>query len=184
MARVQLIEFNEKQYQKSWWKWLLMIGMDLMFIVGTIMQIGYGRSFGNSPMSDTMLIILTFFIILLSIVLLSSYLQTYINDEGVYIKYFPFHLKYKFFSWESIESAKVRSYNPLLEFGGWGIKRSKLRFNNFRLVIKSSICYTVSGSNGLELILKNGKKVMIGTHSPNTLDETLTKLSKKGRIDG
>jgi hypothetical protein len=26
MARVQLIEFNEKQYQKSWWKWLLMIG--------------------------------------------------------------------------------------------------------------------------------------------------------------
>ena len=60
MARVQLIEFNEKQYQKSWWKWLLMIGMDLMFIVGTIMQIGYGRSFGNNPMSDTILIIVTY----------------------------------------------------------------------------------------------------------------------------
>lgn len=181
MARVQLIEFNEKQYQKSWWKWLLMIGMDLMFVVGTIMQIGYRRSFGNSPMSDTMLIILTVFVILFSIVLLSSYLQTYINSDGVYIKYFPFHLKYKFFSWESIESAKVRSYNPLMEFGGWGIKWIKFCFNNFPPLFKSSTCYTVSGTNGLELSLKNGKKVMIGTHSPNSLEETLTKLSKKGK---
>ncbi len=87
-------------------------------------------------------------------------------------------------SWESIESAKVRSYNPLLEFGGWGIKRSKLRVNNFRLVIKSSICYTVSRNNGLELILKNGKMVMIGNHSPNSLQETLSNLSKRGKIDG
>lgn len=184
MAKVQLIEFNEKQYQKSWWKWLIMIGVDLMLIVGAIMQICFGKAFGDTPMSNTMLIIFTIFIILLSVALLSSYLQTYINSDGVYIKYFPFHLKYKFFSWESIESAKVRSYNPLMEFGGWGIKRTKLSFRNFRFEIKSSICYTVSGTNGLELSLKNGKKVMIGTHSPNSLDETLSKLSKKGKIDG
>ena len=184
MARMQMIEFNEKQYQKSWWKWMLMIGLNLMFIVGAIMQIGFGKTFGDNPMSNTMLIIVTLLIILLSGVLLSSYLQTYINDEGVYVKYFPFHLKYKFFSWESIESAKVRGYNPLIEFGGWGIKRSKLRFNNFRIKIKSSICYTVSGSRGLELSLKNGKTVMIGTHSPNSLEETLEKLTKKGRVDG
>lgn len=184
MARVKLNEFNEKQYQKSLWKWVLMIILNFLLIFGAIMQVGFNKNFGNSPMSDNMLIIVTILIICFSILLLSSYLQTFINEEGVYVKYFPFQIKYKFYSWESIKSARVRSYNPLIEFGGWGYKRNKFHFSNFRLVIKSSICYTVSGTNGLELILKNGKKVMIGTHSPNTLDETLTKLSKKGRIDG
>lgn len=184
MARVKLNEFNEKQYQKSLWKWALMIGLDIMFVIGVIMQVGFGKTFGNNPMSNTILIIVALLFILLSFVLLSSSLNTYINNEGVYVKYFPFNLKYKFYSWESIESARVRSYNPLMEFGGWGIKRSKLRFSNFRLVIKSSICYTVSGTNGLELILKNGKKVMVGTHSPNSLQETLSYLSKRGKIDG
>ncbi len=184
MARVNLIEFNERQYQKSWWKWLLMIGLDLMFIVGVIMQVGYGRAFGDNPMSNTMLIIVTLFVIIFSSVLLLSYLQTYINDEGVYVMYFPFHLKYKFFSWESIESAKVRRYNPLTEFGGWGVKRNRLRFRNFRVQVKSNICYTVSGNNGLELILKDGTKIMIGTHSPNSLEEALNKLSKKGKVGG
>lgn len=179
MARIQLIEFNEKQYQSSWWKWLILIGIDIMFIIGTIMQVWFNKSFGNDPMSNKMLIIFTIFMILFSIVLLSSYLQTCINEKGVYVKYFPFQLKYKYFSWEKIESAKVRSYNPLIEFGGWGIKRTKFRFANFRFRTKNSICYTVSGNKGLELILKNGKKVLIGTHSPNSLEETLDKLIKK-----
>lgn len=184
MTRVNLIEFRESQYQKSWWKWVLMIGLDLMFVGGAVYQIGFGKQFGDEPMSNAMLIGVTLFMILFSVALLSSYLETYINDEGVYFKYFPFHLKYKFYGWDSIESAKVRSFNPFTEYGGWGVKRKHLRFRNFRFQYQSSICYTVSGNRGLELMLKNGKNVMIGTHSSIELEDTLKKLSKKGVADG
>jgi hypothetical protein len=59
-------------------------------------------------------------------------------------------LKKKFFSWEEIEKISVREYSPLFEYGGWGIRRGK-----------SGRAYNVKGNIGLQLVLKNGKKILL-----------------------
>lgn len=178
-----IIEFREKQYQTSWWVWVLLIGIDVLFIIGSILQLGFGKAFGNNPMSNIMLISLTILIILFSIFFLSSNLQTYINEEGIYIKYFPFHFKFKHFAWENIEKVRVRGYNPIVEYGGWGIKTARFNLLSFQFSKKGKIAYSVSGRNGLEILMKDGRKIMIGTRSPNSMEETLGKLAKKGLVN-
>lgn len=57
----------------------------------------------------------------------------------------------------------------LLEFGGWG----------FRVVtMNADKAYNVSGNMGLQLVLMNGKKLLIGTKQPEHLTDILTKLGK------
>lgn len=179
MRHKQFIEFSEKQYPPLWLVRIPLIGIGIMLCIFCILQIGFNKSIGNNPMSNVELAILTIFFILFSLLFSSCNLQTNINKDGVYIKYFPFHLKYKYYSWESIERSQIIRYNPLKEFGGWGIKTSIFRFQNFRIKKSKNICYTISGNKGLELTMKDGKRVVIGTQKPNDLEEALVKLKKK-----
>jgi hypothetical protein len=84
-------------------------------------------------------------------------LITRITDEGIYVRFIPFHFKDQFYPWDSIESAQVRTYSPLKEYGGWGIKYG---FNGQGKV------YNVSGNEGLQLVFKSGEKLLIGTQKP------------------
>ena len=49
------------------------------------------------------------------------------------------------------------TYNPIMDFGGWG----------YRVSWKGKgTALNVKGNKGIELILKNGKKITIGTQKP------------------
>ena len=160
------IEFYEVQAQKQWWMRVLMIGINIPFLYGFVWQIIMGNSWGNNPMSDTELIILMLIIILFSILYLISKLKTHINDEGIYIHYFPFLLKTKFYAWDDVERAYIRSYKAIREYGGWGVRR--------KLKEKAII---ISGNQGLQLELKNGKKLLIGTQQSDEIEkEVISKL--------
>ena len=98
-------------------------------------------------------------------------LRTWITKDGVFVKVFPFLFRYKFFPWDIISKAYIRKYNPVWEYGGWGIKYKN--FWNFR-----SIVYNVSGNIGLQLELTTGKRVLIGTRKPVEMEEVLRKLHK------
>ena len=156
------IEFYEKQSQKPWWMWLLMIAINIPFIYGFIQQIILGNIWGNNPMSDIGLIIVTSLTILFSVVFLRSKLETIINSEGVYVRYIPFNLSYKFFNWNDISKAYIREYHAIKEFGGMGIRIST-----------KGKAYIVSGNYGLQLELKNEKKVLIGTQYPDEIGNEL-----------
>ena len=113
-------------------------------------------------------------------------LTTYINEDGVYIRFFPFILKYKFFSWDTILKAYIREYHPILEYGGWGIKHGRFRFNPFRIrkfgmrrfIRKYNIAYIISGNIGLQLELTDGKRILIGTRKSVELEDVLRKSGK------
>ena len=98
-------------------------------------------------------------------------LRTWVNEDGVFIKVFPFFLKYKFFSWDTISKAYVRKYNPIWEYGGWGIKFKR----GFRI---RNIAYSAWGNRGLQLELTDGRRVLIGTCKPVEMDEVLRTLNK------
>ena len=114
-------------------------------------------------------------------------LITYVNEDGIYIRLLPLFLKNRFFPWEIISRAYIRKYNPILEYGGKGIRR-KFRFNIFRIkgfgfeyirnIRNTDVAYRFSGNMGLQLELTDGNRVLIGTRRPDELEEVLRKLGK------
>ena len=84
-------------------------------------------------------------------------LSSRIDETGIHYKFFPFHLKYKLIYWNEINSAHVRKYDAITEYGGWGLKGGVLWKKS------KGIAINVSGDIGIQLELKNGKKLLIGT---------------------
>ncbi|WP_243765964.1 hypothetical protein [Polaribacter cellanae] len=84
-------------------------------------------------------------------------LKTKIDEQGIQYQFFPFHFKFRKIEWKEITSAKVRIYDPIGEYVGWGLKGGSL-WNK-----KKGKCINVSGDIGIQLVLKNGKKLLIGT---------------------
>jgi hypothetical protein len=66
---------------------------------------------------------------------------------------------------DQIVSAQARTYRPLLEFGGWGIRWGR----------DSVRAYTIAGNRGVELLLLDGQKVLLGTRHPEELAEAIAK---------
>jgi hypothetical protein len=105
--------------------------------------------------------------------LLVSKLETAISDEGISYRFFPFHKRKKTITWSDIEKAYVRKYKPIAEYGGWG-----LRLGFFG----SGKAVNVSGNMGLQLIFRNGKKLLIGTKRSNEVQLILQQLKETGRF--
>lgn len=95
-----------------------------------------------------------------------SKLETQIKKDGVYVRFYPAHRKFKYYPWSEISKAYVRQYSPLGEYGGWGLKG-----------FSDNKALNISGKTGFQLELKNGKKLLIGTQKPEEIKELLTRLN-------
>jgi hypothetical protein len=97
---------------------------------------------------------------------LSAKMKTQITDKGVSVKFFPVLFKTKTILWVDVEDFFVREYNPLQEFGGWGLFRINLPFGRG---LGNSRAIALRGSHGLQLIMKDGSRLLIGTQEPEKL---------------
>lgn len=85
-------------------------------------------------------------------------LETEVRTNGLHIRFFPFHRDFKAFRIEDLSEYRSRRYKPLLEYGGWGI----------RWGFKGR-AYNVSGNQGVQLVFKDGRRLLIGSARPNEL---------------
>ncbi len=96
-------------------------------------------------------------------------LDTRIKKDGIYVRFFPFHFKYKHYSWDGLTKSFVRQYSPITEFGGWGLRLG---------LFGKGTAFNVSGDKGLQLEFTNNNKLLIGTNKPEELSEALNKIGK------
>jgi hypothetical protein len=151
--------FREEQRFNQWWLWLLVLVPTAMVWYGAIQQLIFGKAFGDNPTSDTGIsIILVLFGVLLPLFMYSLKLVTEVRQDGLYVRFYPFHLSFKRYQYESINSYKVREYSPLKEYGGWGIRYGL-----------KGMAYNVSGNLGVQLEFKGGKSLLIGSQKPEEL---------------
>lgn len=162
------VYFFERQHFRQWWLWVMLIGVNLLFAGGFIQQIIFDKPFGDNPMSNVGLIITMAIVLLTTIPFFSGSLQTFINKEGVYVKFTPFLFRFKFYDWNDINSISIERYNPISEFGGWGIRVGR----------KGAKAYSMSGKEALKLNLKNKKTIVIGTRQPDYLKKIVMELGK------
>jgi hypothetical protein len=165
--------FTETQKFRQTWIWLILSFLAILMIgllgYGFYKQIVLREKFGNHPMSDGGLIIAFVSVIILFVLMFSLFvfakLTTEINDKGVRYKFFPFHLRFHTISWDLIDHYQVITYRPIKDYGGWGFR-----------YFKNKKAYNVSGNEGLQLILKNGKKLLLGTQKGRELVDFLNKI--------
>jgi hypothetical protein len=145
--------FDEKQRFTQWW---LYTGIVPVVVLEVIIL-----SREASVWYDWWPILLS--LAIFSLILLVS-MRTVITTESVTVYYFPLLRKPRTFFWSDISKAYVRQYNPLSEYGGWGIKGLGGKYGK---------AYNVKGNHGLQLELKNGQKLLIGTQRMQELDQLL-----------
>jgi hypothetical protein len=68
-------------------------------------------------------------------------------------------------AWPEVARAYLRRYDPLGEYGGWGIKGTS-----------QNRAYNIANEEGLQLELHNGRRLLLGTQRPTELAQALATL--------
>jgi hypothetical protein len=156
--------FYEVQLFRKTWVLALVLPISLFLIIlfgyGMIKQLVLGQPWGNRPLPDVALAIIgplgILFGLGLALLFYSAKLITEVREDGLYMRFFPFtHHKIAF---EDIRNCEARTYSPIKEFGGWGIRYGR-----------GTKAYNVSGNRGVQLELSDGKRFLIGSQRPEEL---------------
>lgn len=99
---------------------------------------------------------------LLWLIFLTANFETEIRKDGLYYKFFPFQFRFRHISWADVKTMELRQYRSLSEYLGWGIR-----------IGPSGRAYNVKGNNGLQLVLKNGRRILFGTQRPEELQQAI-----------
>jgi len=159
--------FSEKQRFTQWWIWVILLAVNGLFVYGVVQQVILGEPFGDKPMDNLGILLICGAMILLTFMLLSTNLVTEFSKDGISVRLFPFHWKTKHFSWNDIQTAAIRQYSPLVDYGGWGLRYS---------MTGAGKAYNISGNMGLQLEFKTGKKLLIGTQKAEEMNKVLEEI--------
>jgi hypothetical protein len=162
------ILFEEQQRFKQWWLWITLILINGLFILAIYRQLFLNEPFGNNPLSNGGLLLVVGLTLLICLLFISFKLTTKITKEGIYVQFFPIHFKPQFYSFETMQKINTRNYSALMEYGGWGIRQG---------FFGKGKALTTGGNEGLQLELKNGKKLLIGTRKTDEINHILGKLN-------
>lgn len=113
MGKQNDVIFREIQYFRQVWLWILvLLCAGLMWFI-TIKQIIFGIPMGDNPAPDVLLIIfwLIFGVLFPVFMLWMCKLIIEVRSDGIYIRFAPFHMRYKSFLFKDIVSYKPVVYN-------------------------------------------------------------------------
>lgn len=167
--------FHEEQRFRQPWLWTLLGGVALaeigIFGYGMIQQFVLGRPWGDRPMSDPALLLAGMATVLFSLGLLALFLAmrlvTEVREDGLSVRFFPFHLRETVFRPGEIQSSEAVEYRPLLDYGGWGIRYGR-----------GGKAYNVSGNRGVRLEFADGKRLLIGSQRADELAAAIRDLRR------
>ncbi len=155
-----MTEFKETQKMTQWWLWAILLGTTgVVFweiVAETISRQLSVAEFVSSPQLWTSALILI--LVLVFFYLLS--LKTEVDPEKIHIHYFPLWRTH--ICWNDVASAELIKYG----FVGYGIRFS----------IRHGTVYNAKGNRGLQIVKKNGSKILVGTQRPEELKAAVDKL--------
>lgn len=162
--------FKEVQWFNQWW--LQLINLSLLIILVYVCYVWYFSEKAVDKVAADNWIMQAVVLSSLVLTLLLLYilkLRTEINESGIHYQFFPFHSTKKSICWEEMEDCGVRTYHAIKEYGGWGFRAS---FGNGR-------AYNVKGNQGIQISLKNGRKLLIGTQRMEEAALVIDRYSNK-----
>ena len=169
--------YHEVQRLRQVWLWTIILGITGLMWYTVIMQLLFHTPIGTKPMSDPQAFV--FWLIFglgFPILFFYTKLETVVLGDEVQIRFFPFLLRTKKVAFTELKSCEAKTYSPLREYGGWGI----------RLGAKGW-AYNASGREGVELQLRDGRMILIGSQRSEELyqaiQEELDHTKRLGSFD-
>jgi len=163
--------YQEKQNFRKPLVWML-VSVSILPVLGIMLygcyiQLIAGKLWGNNPMSDTALLLITLIVFIVSLaifwMIFSAELELQLKDKSVQYNFYPF-LGKKVIHFHEIQSWEIKVIRPLIEYGGYG----------WRITPKTK-AYIISGKNAVILKPKQGKQIAIDTINPEGLQLALEK---------
>ena len=150
-----MTRYHEEQQFHGALMGLLLLAM--VFVVAVT-----GIAVVNSRPDDALLLAIAPVVVVLVAALISlSHLDVDVTDSGVSIAFR--HLwPTRRIGFADIVGLEVRRYDPLLEYGGWGVRLGPKGWG-----------YMTSGSEGVQLRLRKGLPVLIGSARPRQLEAAI-----------
>lgn len=150
------ILYSESQYFRQLWLWILLLGIAALSIWSMVQQLIFGKDFGNNPAPDAVLIVIAIvFGFGFLVIFYKMNLTTQVRSDGIYYRFFPFHLSFHKIELGDISECEVRNYSALKDYGGWGIRYGR-----------KGKAYNVSGNRGVQLTFLKGNKLLFGSQKP------------------
>ncbi|MGB0861357.1 MAG: hypothetical protein ACPG19_01425 [Saprospiraceae bacterium] len=160
---MEKVLFEEEQRMRQWWIMAIPILLIGVFAYGIFQQEVMDIPFGNQPAPSWLIVLFMFIPIGLLWFFWSLKLTTKITNEMIIIDFGI--LGKKQIKLSDIKTAAVVTYSPLKDYGGWGLR-----------VGTNGTAYNVAGKIGLQIDLKKGKRIMIGTQSEEILKPIIKRL--------
>ena len=91
----KLILFSEKQKFKQWWLWVILLIVNGVILIGIFKQLITDQPFGDKLMSNLGLLLTAIPLLLITLLILNIRLNTLIKEDGIYVRFFPFHWSFK-----------------------------------------------------------------------------------------
>jgi len=158
-----LVVFSEEQRFRQIWILILIAFIAVIAWYSFFHQIIRGEPFGNNPASDSVvLIILAVFGIIFPAWFIIMKLEIQVTQNALRFRMYPLHLSWREHPLETIADAEAVVYRPIREYGGWGI-----RFG------RKGMAYNVSGNEGVQVTLRNGKSFLLGSLRAAELGQAL-----------
>ena len=162
------IIFHEEQQFRQVWVWIFIIFPTIIIWYITIQELLFNNPVGNSNASKEMIFVFWIgFGILFPLLFYKLKLITNVRQDGLYVKFAPFHFSFKKIQLDNLKRHYVRVYNPIREYGGWGIKYGKM-----------GKVYNVSGNRGMQLEFTDRKGLLIGSQKSEQLDSAIEQYLK------
>lgn len=163
---IKMRVFEEKQRFNQWWFYTI-----LAMVLTVIFIAVYKNSDGLTNFHNPLLILGLLAATLPIGLVLWMQLKTRIDKEGIKVIYLPFGSSKKFFPWKEMEDCYVRKYNPLIEYGGWGIRG-----------IGNKKAYNVSGNYGIQIVTRDKKNFLVGTQHPDDARAVIKNYKYKTKL--
>lgn len=157
--------FSESQRSPGWAK-ALVVFIALLPIVGVAAGVSQGVAESRPPAYFAMVALGLLVPVVLIAFIVSLDLHTEVRPDGVYVRFAPFHRAPLRFGFDEIAALYVRRYRPVAEYGGWGLKRGS-----------SGQSYSQQGDHGLQIVLRSGERVLVGTQRPAEIDRAVRSVA-------
>ena len=166
--------FREEQQFRLWWQILLITGSTvptMIIIIYTLIQQNVkGVPVGLTPEPLAVLIVALIVLIISLWVYFSLKLEVWITKDGINYRFSPLIYKNKVISKEEIQRFEIRQFKAKWEYGGRGVRNGFLH--------RWGKAFIVNGNTGLQLYLKNGKKVLFGTQRSQAIIYAMNEMMK------
>jgi hypothetical protein len=146
-----------QRFRQSW-LWLVVLLPAILAWVLFVEQVLRGRPLGGHPLPDWG-VWLIWALIGLGLPLLFGLvnMRLEVTAEEIVVYYRPYSSRR--IALDDLEKVEVRRYNAVTEYGGWGVKGWT----------RDKMAYNVSGDTGVELTLRDGRSVMLGSRRSEEL---------------